>query len=474
MQSAQDGTAHRTLLRGLAVAMLLSEAAATTGAVPGIVDGGLAGALALPFFAPSLLGALAAQLLLRPHRRELAATAAIAAVLAMPFSNLLAGVEHGLVIAIASAAGIASLAVLGVAALPSMATGPRDASTESALHVDAGGPTCARAADVLVPALLLPCFTLLAWPMVFLTAALWPTTFDERLFLADAAFGAPLSFVVGAATANVPGLAGLLLAVYVALPLALMLVHVLRTRDAPGSNDTLVAFVAVTVVGCVGYHLVPVAGPAYAFGDLFPSSPPDPSALSTGRTLVLPMPRNCMPSLHSAWALLVWWNARPLSAVPRAAAAAFLGLTLLATVGLGFHYVVDLVAAFPLTMAAQAWSMRTRAAALRRIAIAGGLAVTLAWMAFVTWSDAMLATPPPLLWATALAVVFGSSWLRSRIDDPGMEDASGAGNGSVPSASRTVMPSTSSGPRITARLKHPPPATATYGMHRRRPAPRKP
>ena len=62
--------------------------------------------------------------------------------------------------------------------------------------------------------------------------------------------------------------------------------------------------------------------------------------------------RNCVPSLHFAWVLLLWWYS-PKSL--RAASALFAALTGVATLALGEHYVIDLVAAIPFT-AAVCWA----------------------------------------------------------------------------------------------------------------------
>lgn len=383
------------ILRGILALLAMFEIAAWCGAAPSVVRGGLAGMLALPFFAPSLFGAFAAQLVLRPRREEVAASLVIAAALAWPLFAAAATSGFPISATAGAALGIGALAVLGARA------------------VLLRGDERAAVLDVLLPALVLPAFVLLAHPMVYLTAALWPTTFDHRMYLADAAFGAPLSFVVGRATAAVPYLPDLCLGVYVALPLALALVHAVRRRDGVADGDVLVTFVALTIVGYFGYHIVPVAGPVYAFDGLFPQSPPDPATLSAARSLTLPMPRNCMPSLHSGWALLVWWNARALGRPWRLSATLFLAITLLATVGLGFHYVVDVVAAFPLTMAIQAWGTSVTDKRLRRVAIGSGLAGAVAWITLTTL--ALPHWPATLCWLAAIATVAGASVLERRV-----------------------------------------------------------
>lgn len=390
---------HAAILRGLFAGLFLCELAGQAGLVPSLLAGGLGTLLRLPFLAPSLLGAFVSQVLLRPQREEVLTALAAALALGWPLFSLAAGDQHAVAITVMSAVGLGTLLALAFRALTQ-----RGEERNAVL-------------DVLLPAALLPAFVILAHPMVFLTAALWPTTWDHRLYLADAAFGAPLSFVVGRAIAAVPLLPSVCLAVYVALPLALMLVHTLRRRNGIRSGDTLATFIALTVVGYFGYLLVPVAGPLYAFGEQFPLNPPDPATMLPAKSLMLPMPRNCMPSLHSGWALLVWWNARPLGLAARTAAAVFLAITLLATVGLGFHYVVDLVAAFPLTMAVQAWGTHVVDARRRRSAMAAGALMTMGWIALVTWCDAMLRWPPVLLWALAAAVVSASWLLERRVHD---------------------------------------------------------
>jgi hypothetical protein len=62
--------------------------------------------------------------------------------------------------------------------------------------------------------------------------------------------------------------------------------------------------------------------------------------------------RNCMPSMHLSWVLLMALNAR--SRWLRPATWSYAALMAAATVGLGQHYVVDLIAAVPFTALVQA------------------------------------------------------------------------------------------------------------------------
>jgi hypothetical protein len=71
-------------------------------------------------------------------------------------------------------------------------------------------------------------------------------------------------------------------------------------------------FAVAAAIGWVLYIVYPAVGPIYAFAAAYPASPPMLSAIRID--FVPPLSngaRNCMPSLHTAWALLVVWNSRP-------------------------------------------------------------------------------------------------------------------------------------------------------------------
>jgi hypothetical protein len=67
------------------------------------------------------------------------------------------------------------------------------------------------------------------------------------------------------------------------------------------------------------------------------------------------VPRNCMPSMHVTWALLLAINAR--SRRLAAALWVYAVIMVVSTLALGEHYLADLVAAVPYTVAAQ-WAAR--------------------------------------------------------------------------------------------------------------------
>jgi len=93
-------------------------------------------------------------------------------------------------------------------------------------------------------------------------------------------------------------------------------------------------------------------------------------------TVLLPdVPRNAIPSLHVAWCLLVVyssWQFR--SRILRAYAILSLVLTAAATLGLGEHYLVDLIVAGPLSSAVYLGVQR------RYVPAAICLGVVIAWL----------------------------------------------------------------------------------------------
>src|SRR5260370_1523493 len=161
--------------------------------------------------------------------------------------------------------------------------------------------------------------------------------------------------------------------------------------------NPLVVFIVAGVAGFAFYQVCPATGPVQVFGGKYPNSPP---ALLLFETVRLDdVPRNAIPSLHSAWVLLLWWNVRYCRRWIRHTAMVFLLLTLLATLGLGEHYLIDLVVALP-------FSAAVAAAGARRFAIAfGSSAMTLAWLLYFRLGLAASRPSPLLAWIAVLATL---------------------------------------------------------------------
>ena len=195
--------------------------------------------------------------------------------------------------------------------------------------------------------------TLLAIPAEGLCVALTcfvsrlvPHKLDPFIFQIDRSlFGAP-AFVIGRAMYSHHWLTLLLGMSYGVLNIALLIlfgaylwlrpwresIQLLRTT-------TLLYFCAVPI-----YMLIPVCGPRYAFAG-FPFAMPQHLV---PHSILIQAPPNGIPSVHMATALLIVWFSRHWK-IGSVLAILFLILTMLATLGSGEHYLVDLIVAIPYT-----------------------------------------------------------------------------------------------------------------------------
>jgi hypothetical protein len=247
--------------------------------------------------------------------------------------------------------------------------------------------------------------TLLQW-----TSAVHPKVFDLHLFSFDSSLHMQLAFLVGQAFSLYPNLrvAGLLF--YIGLPIPIALIYagrVLRTREK--AIPSFVAFLATGPVGVLFYNLLPALGPVHLFGRAFPWHPLtiEQSSRLFVEPLALSGAPNAIPSLHMAWVLLAWWYARGLSWWERSVAFAFVFFTVLATLGTGEHYFIDLVAAFPfaLLMEALCASELPLQGRRRLTALALGLLVTLGWLLALRYSVHVFWRSPAIPWILCAATV---------------------------------------------------------------------
>jgi hypothetical protein len=254
------------------------------------------------------------------------------------------------------------------------------------------------------------------------TEALHPKTFDLYLYSFDCSLRVQLSFVLGQMFARYEWLriAGLLF--YIALPLPLALVYAARLRlEIEKAFPVMLAFLVTGPLGVLFYNLVPAAGPVHVFGQSFPWHP-----LLTSQamhlvleTIPLKGARNAIPSLHMAWVLLVWWNSKGLARWIRVVALAFVWFTVMATLGTGEHYFVDLVVAFPFALMVQALCMYRLPFRYgpRRVAFLFGTFASLAWMGLVSFAIPWFWISPVIPWTMVVATISLSSWLIDRLQN---------------------------------------------------------
>ncbi len=193
-----------------------------------------------------------------------------------------------------------------------------------------------------------------AWLLI--TSKTRPKVLDPYLATADHALGNP-SWVVGRILEAI-GPVGMHLLdwVYVQLAVAAVAVslyqlrHVSVRRRFP-RHHLVRTFLLIGLLGPGIYMIFPVVGPVFAYGvdgGIWAAGqvwPHTPVHLTAPQSIPFDQitPRNCMPSLHTAWATALFIHSRKGPRLLRFAGSFWLVATLCATLGFGYHYGVDLV-----------------------------------------------------------------------------------------------------------------------------------
>lgn len=200
-------------------------------------------------------------------------------------------------------------------------------------------------------AMLVPMFSLAFASSIALPGLVRSDVYDAIVLHFDRVlFGGPApSFAIGRWLATHRWLAACAAFSYWApQPLNVLLYLAERRRRAP--RDLITTLLIAGIAGYAFYPFFPVLGPGYIF-PAFPSGTGD-LALARAAAVGFPtsVPRNCMPSLHLAEALIVAVHAWRLGERRwQVVGVVDVALTVLATLGFGKHYVADLLAALPFT-----------------------------------------------------------------------------------------------------------------------------
>ena len=339
------------------------------------------------YLAFTLTGSLAIYLWSRPTRGGMACT-----LVAGLIFNAVYDISEGgwNLIALPAFIGLGSLAILNLTA------------------IWCGAAAAPARLDTLVAAVMLPLFQVLGGFCLAVTTVTNPTTYDRFLYAFDERLKISPGFLAGQLLDHSKILWHISYACYEGIPLAMALAFAIE-RSAPARRrfSAMWAFIVAAAGGFLLYNLYPAAGPVHIFGARFPYSPPP--ALSPPYRLVAvdAAPRNAMPSVHLTLALLIFWASRSwprcFGLRARWLTGALLGITVLATLGFGEHYLVDLFVALPFALVARSvaapgvpWR------GLRSACVAGGTATVLGWIMYLRQPD-----PPAGTWAWVILAATG-------------------------------------------------------------------
>lgn len=283
-----------------------------------------------------------------------------------------------------------------------------------------------------VPALLFVVSEYFADNLLRWTALHNAKDLDLYLFSFDSSLGVQIPVAVGQAFSRWPPLHLVALLFYMGLPIPISLIYAGRVlRDGKKAIGVAAAFLATGPVGVVFYNLFPALGPVHLFLKDFPWHTLTVSQASRLFTepISIDGPPNAMPSLHMAWVLLVWWYSRGLSWWERAVAGVFLIFTVLATLGTGEHYVIDLVVAFPFALLMEAafdLSLKITDRP-RMLGVCIGLAGTLVWFSLLRHALHFFWLSPAIPWSFCIGTIavslFSERLLDQTKDLPGKEPA---------------------------------------------------
>jgi hypothetical protein len=196
-------------------------------------------------------------------------------------------------------------------------------------------------------ALLTPMFSAAFASSIAVPGMLRDHVYDTMVFNFDRAlFGGHVpSFAVGRWLAQHEWLVAVATFCYWAPQPLDVFVYVAERRQRV-ERDLMTTLFIAGFVGFTFYSIFPVVGPRVAFSDF----PYGSGQIRNLEAMARTVPRNCMPSLHLTDALIVAIHAWRLKARRwRLLGVVNVAFTILATLGFGYHYVVDLLAAIPFT-----------------------------------------------------------------------------------------------------------------------------
>ncbi|MFI5972625.1 phosphatase PAP2 family protein [Streptomyces sp. NPDC051452] len=260
---------------------------------------------------------------------------------------------------------------------------------------------------------------------LLITSKTRPAVLDQYVATADHALGDPSWLAGRIVRATGPVGAHVLDYVYIQLAVAAVIValyqlrHVAVERRFP-DHHLVRTFLVIGLLGPAFYMIFPVVGPIFAYGtdgghwavaDLWPGTPPTDAPQHMPFDLITP--RNCMPSLHTAWATTIFVHSRRAPRPLRIGGTFWLIATLGATLGFGYHYGTDLIAGVVFALTIEA-ALRSHARGWDRSGlqlVAHGVAVFTALLVSYRYLATEMAGHPwvfgPLLILAMLSVIHG-------------------------------------------------------------------
>lgn len=242
-----------------------------------------------------------------------------------------------------------------------------------------------------------------------LTSAAHPLVYDPSALKFDLSLGADFSSYMAVVIDTNPFLHKLVSAGYMFVPYGFSILFGLYVAAPEKAPANILKIILTSMFFAFSfYHITPAAGPKHAFSYLFPLDMPAAEALKAGFGYILPAPRNAIPSMHIGWAFIMWLISLNYRFIIRLAFGLLLILNIMATLGLGEHYLVDLIVAVPFMLFVFAISRKPLIKDEKRRAHAffTGLVLTILWCVYLRTGNDFFNVIPGMSWLLVLATIF--------------------------------------------------------------------
>ena len=198
--------------------------------------------------------------------------------------------------------------------------------------------------------LLFSSLGLLTQSALEISGIIFPKVNDINVYKIDAAFGNFPNNLFIWFDAISPFFKTVVFTVYASLSLILFVIFSLIVREGKAENLHIVRTLVVPFfLAFICYSFLPVSGPIYALDpNFYPENMPSSKDIIGGGYFIPPAPRNGMPSMHLTGAFFIILLASSLrKKTIFYFSIIFFMITVLATLGLGEHYFLDLIVAVP-------------------------------------------------------------------------------------------------------------------------------
>jgi hypothetical protein len=206
--------------------------------------------------------------------------------------------------------------------------------------------------------------------------------------------------------------------IYASLAFAWGIAYILRIKKTQVFPTALMTeLLTAGIIGMLLYNIIPAYGPKNFFGTYWPWHPNQALLLPLKSIYIGVDPRNCMPSLHTVWALCIWRQMQNCGRKVKFFSTLWLLLLLFSTMALGEHYLIDVVvgiafATFIRGLCASDIALSTPS---RLYAIAVGAALCFMWYILILYKLSFLEFSIYISWSLFLSTIFLARWFEWRL-----------------------------------------------------------